>query len=155
MKLCTVNLLTKDNNILVDVYIDDFFGAAMVEEAPFAYNKLLLLLQELGLEISPEKCFQPSTRMICLSILFDTELMTISVPREKVVKLKEEVSTWLSISSFNKRQLQSLSGKLSYVTVCVQLGRIFRNRLLNVFRSFTSRKQRLPVTKKMRGDILR
>ena len=82
MKLCTFNFLTKHNNILVD---DDFFEAATVEEAPFAYNKLLLLLQELGLEISPEKCFQPSTCMISLSILFNPELMIISVPREKVV----------------------------------------------------------------------
>ena len=79
----------------VDVYTDDFFGAATVEEAPFAYNKLLLLLQELGLQISPEKCFQPSTRMICLGILFDTELVTISAPEEQVVKFKAELSTKL------------------------------------------------------------
>ena len=92
--------------------------------------------------------------MICLGILFDTELMTISVPEEKVVNLKEELSTWLSLLSFNKRQLQFLLGKLSYVTACVQPGRIFTNRLLNVLRSFTSRKQRLPVTKEMRNDIL-
>ena len=149
-----VFILTKDNNVLVAVYIDDFFGAATAEEAPFVYNKLLLLLQELGLQISPEKCFQPSTRMICLGILFDTEVMTISVPEDKVVKLKEELSTWLSRSSFNKRQLQSLLGKLSYVTACVQPGRIFTNRLLNVLRSFMSRKKRLPVTKEMRNDIL-
>ena len=82
MKLCTVNFLTKPNNILVD---DDFFEATTVEEAPFAYNKLLLSLQQLGLEISPEKCFQPSTCMISLSILFNPELMIISVPRENTV----------------------------------------------------------------------
>ena len=45
--------------------------------------------------------------MIYLGILFDTELMIISIPEEKVVKLKEELSTWLSISSFNRRQLHS------------------------------------------------
>ena len=28
-----VFILTKDNNVLVDVYIEDIFGAAMVEEA--------------------------------------------------------------------------------------------------------------------------
>ena len=38
MKLCTVTFLTKDNNILVDVYIDVFFGAATVEEAPIIIN---------------------------------------------------------------------------------------------------------------------
>ena len=38
-----VFILTKDNNVLVDVYIDDFFGAATVEEALFVYNKLLFL----------------------------------------------------------------------------------------------------------------
>ena len=92
--------------------------------------------------------------MIYLGILFDTEVMTISIPEDKVVKLNEELSTWLSHSSFNKRQLQSLLGKLSYVTACVQPGKIFMNRLLNVLRSFTSCKQRLPVNKEMRNDIL-
>ena len=38
MKLGTVNFLTNDNNILVDVYIDVFFGAATVEEAPIIIN---------------------------------------------------------------------------------------------------------------------
>ena len=80
--------------------------------------------------------------------------MTISVPEDKVVNLKEELSPWLSRSSFNKRQLQSLSGKLSYVTACVQPGRIFMNRLLNVLRSFISSKERLPVTKEMKNDII-
>ena len=69
------------------------------------------------------------------------------------MKLKEELSTWLSLSSFNKCQLQSLLGKLSYVTACVQTGRTFTNRLLNVSRSFWSCKQRLPVTKEIRNDI--
>ena len=148
-----VFILTKDN-AFVDVYIDDFFGAAIVEEPPFVYNRLLYLLRELGLEISPEKCFEPSTRMVCSGIIFDTELLISSVPEDKIVKLKEELSTWLSRLTFTKRQLQSLLGKLSYVTACVQPGRIFMNRLLNVLRSFTSRKQRLPVTMEMRNDIL-
>ena len=126
-------ILTEDNNILVDVYIDDVLGAAMAEEAPFAYNKLLLLLQELGLQILPEKCFQPSTRMICLGILFDTEVGTISVPEDKVVKLKEELSTRLSSSPFNKRQLQSLLGKLSYVTACVQPRENFYEQAIKCF----------------------
>ena len=99
---------------MVDVYIDDFFGAATVEEAPFVYNRLLFLLRELGLEISPENCFEPSTRMVCLGIIFDTELLIISVPEDKIVKLKEELCTLLSRLTFTKRQLQSLLGKLSY-----------------------------------------
>ena len=136
------------------MYIDDFFGAATVEDAPFVYNRLLFLLRELALEISPEKCFEPSTRMVCLGLIFNTELLIISVPEDKIVKLKEELCTWLSRSTFTKRQLQSLLGKLSYVTACVQPGRNFMNRLLNVLRSFTSRKQRLQVTMEMRNDIL-
>ena len=78
-----VFILTKDN-ALADVYIDDLFGAATVEEAPFVYNRLLFLLRELGLEISPEKCFEPSTRMVCLAIIIDTELLIISVPEDKL-----------------------------------------------------------------------
>ena len=57
--------------------------------------------------------------MVCLGIIFDTELLKISVPEDKIVKLKEELCTWLSRLTFTKRQLQSLLGKLSHVTACV------------------------------------
>ena len=143
-----VFILTKDN-ALVDVYIDDFFGAATVEEAPCVYNRLLPLLRELGLEISPEKRFEPSTHMVCLGITFDTELLIISIPEDKIVKLNEELCTWLLRLTFTKRQLQPSLGKLSYVTACIQPRRTFMNRLLNVLRSFTLCKQRLPVTMEM------
>ena len=92
--------------------------------------------------------------MVCLGVTFDTELLIISVPEDKIVKLKEELCTWLSCLTFTERQLQASLGKLSYATACVQPRRTFMNRLLNVLRSFTSRKQRLPVTMEMQNDIL-
>ena len=54
MKLCTVNVLTKDNNILV---VNEFFGAATVEEALFAYNKTLAFTTRTWLRNFTRKMF--------------------------------------------------------------------------------------------------
>ena len=57
MKLCTVNVLTKDNNILV---VDEFFGAATVEEALFAYNKPVCFYRKnLAQKLHQKNVFSP------------------------------------------------------------------------------------------------
>ena len=41
--------------LLADVYLDDFYGADSPARASTAFTALKQLLQELGLQISPEK----------------------------------------------------------------------------------------------------
>ena len=60
---------------------------------------------------------------------------------------------WPQFSTFTRRQLQSLLGKLSFVTACIRPGRIFMSRLLNRLRSLPSKPSRFPVTSDMLPDI--
>lgn len=117
-----------------DVYLDDFYGADNPSLAFQAFSQLGQLLQQLGLDSSPEKDTPPSTHMICLGILVDTEAFTLEVPASRLEDLRTELNLWRESSFFTKKQLQSLLGKLSFVSACVKPGRMFMARLLNCLR---------------------
>ena len=63
--------------------------------------------------------------MNCLGILVDTVAFTLEVPATHLTDLQAELTTWQVASFFTKKQLQSLLGKLSFITLCVKPGRIF------------------------------
>lgn len=71
-----------------DVYLDDFYGAESAHTADQAFERLNQLFLELGLQSSPEKDAHPSTNMVCLGIMVNTEDMTFSVPQERVTELR-------------------------------------------------------------------
>ena len=151
-RLAVIHIFTKEG-YTDDVYLDDFYGAEHPADSHFAFARVQDLFDELGLQSSSEKDCHPSTRMICLGILADTEKMLFEVPADRLSDLKTELLQWTQFSTFTRRQLQSLLGKLSFVTACVQPGRIFMSRLLNRLRSLPSKPSRFPVTSDMLSDI--
>ena len=138
-----------------DVYLDDFYGAEHPSLAHQAFSRLGQLFLQLGLDSSPEKDSPPSTSMICLGILVDTAAFTLEVPTTRLEDLLAELTTWQAAnSSFTKKQLQSLLGKLSFVTACVKPGRIFMARLLNSLRECKRpASHRYPISAAMLLDI--
>jgi hypothetical protein len=136
-----------------DVYLDDFYGAAPPEKAFNAFERLQILLDELGLKSSPEKDCSPSTSMVCLGIAVNTIELSLAVPPSRVEELSAELVLWKSRKHFTVKQLQSLLGKLSYVSACVKPGRIFMSRLLGKLRAFPSGSKRAAVTTDMKNDI--
>ena len=132
-----LHIFTKEG-YTADVYLDDFYGDEHPADSHFAFARLQDFFDELGLPSSPEKDCHPSMRMICLGILVDTEKMLFEVPADRLSDLKTELLQWTQFSTFTRRQLQSLLGKLSFVTACVRPGRIFMSRLLNRLRSLLS-----------------
>ena len=138
---------------LADVYLDDFYGADLPARASTTFTSLQQLLQELGLQTSPDKDSPPSTKLVCLGIDADSKEMSLSVPLFRVQELLQELSLWSQRSRHTKKQLQSLLGKLSFVTACVKPGRIFMARLLNNLRSFSKSRSSCPISDDMRADI--
>ena len=92
--------------------------------------------------------------MICLGILVDTEVFTLEVPASRLEELRTELTIWQKSSFFTKKQLQSLLGKLSFVTACVKPGRLFMARLLNSLRECKhAASYRYPISAAMLLDI--
>ena len=130
-------------DFLADVYLNDFHGADSPMRASTAFTALKQLLQELRLQTSPEKDSPPSTKLVCLGVHVDSEEMSLSVPPFCRQELLQKLSLWSKRTRYTKKQLESLLGKLSFVTACVKRGRIFMARLLNNLLSFpTSRSSR-------------
>ena len=116
-------------------YIDDIIGYAVKSQAEDSFHTLYNLLQELGFKISKNKLVTPTTKATCLGVELDTEKLTIAVPEEKLHEIRQECQEWLSKKTCNRRQLQSLLGKLLYVTKCVRASRPFLNRMLDTLRA--------------------
>ena len=77
------------------------------------------------------------------------------VPSFRITEVQQELQKWLVKSSFTRRKLQQLLGKLSFVSACVRPGRAFMCRLLNALRSCFSRPKNacLPISDELRSDI--
>ena len=102
-------------------YADDFAGA----EDSFTVAKTSLemvgqLLSDLGLLESTKKACPPSTVMVYLGVKFDTNNMAMFVEDEKVVELKHELNVWRRKTVATKQDLQSILGKLLWVSRTVR-----------------------------------
>ena len=91
----TVPYIMVQENHSTLCYIDDhlIFGQNK-EKCQRAFDRLTALLQELGFTISQHRNVYPSTSAICLGILVNTEDFTMSVPSDKLKKIKEIIKNF-------------------------------------------------------------
>ena len=112
-------------------YMDDFAGCeASLHKALASFTSLGNLMSSLGLVESVDKACPPSTKMVFLGVLFDTVKMTMSVPAEKVQELRLDLDHWARKTTAVRRDLQSILGKLFWVSRMVRHSRPFMARLL-------------------------
>ena len=58
--------------------------------------------------------------MIFVRISFDTKNLTISIDGQRLAEISQLVLDWLTKQVCNKKDLQSLLGKLNFVSQCVR-----------------------------------
>ena len=97
-------------------YVDDLIYCGLSPNIHQSFETLLELLTQMGLTINPKKLVAPSTSLICLGILINTETRTMSVPPDKLDSIIDMCSQWQNKTFCSKRQLQSLLGSLLYVS---------------------------------------
>ena len=111
-------------------YIDDLASAERAENAHFAFLTLRKVLCQCGVEEAIKKACFPSTKMLFIGVLFNSETMTIEITEERLKELNLLLRSWLDRENATLRDLQSLIGKLNFVASCVRPGRIFISRLI-------------------------
>lgn len=128
-------------------YSDDIGGCEKSHErATQSFKALGSLLLDLGLDESTSKAHPPSTSMPYLGIQFDTELMRMSIPPDKIAEVREEISLWMKRSTASKKSLQQLLGRLFWVSRCVRFSRGFMGRLITQLQQMHA----LPDQKKLK-----
>ncbi|KAI8484268.1 hypothetical protein Bbelb_380530 [Branchiostoma belcheri] len=79
--------------------------------------------------------------------------MTRRVPQFHLEEIRLLVSAWLDKKKATRRELQSLIGKLVFVSSCVPPGRLFISRMLEALRSLRRNHHRLRLTRDFRLDL--
>ena len=102
-------------------YLDDFLTIGP-PSSPTCQRNLEVLTQIcnfLGVPLAFEKVKGPSTILAFLGILSDTTRMETRLPKDKLTRLKNEVSQWINCTDARKREILSLVGSLQHATKVV------------------------------------
>lgn len=134
-------------------YLDDFQGAEVPAQATAAFRFLQSLLVDLGVDESKNKACPPSMRTTCLGVEFDTLAMTKSVHADCLAEIQEFLRCWSHKAKATKRDLQSLLGKLSFVSKCVKNSRIFLMRIIDLLKGLKHHHHRVSLNKEFKKDI--
>ena len=138
-------------------YVDDFMLLNHgLSAAKLALESVLKLFAELGIPISMNKLEGPSTSMIFLGILFDSDSMTIRLDDEKLSAIHTELLLWSDRSTASKEQLQSIVGVLSFAAKVVAPGRTFLRRMIDhskTLPSNTASTTQYPLSKSFHLDL--
>ena len=136
-------------------YSDDIAGAQdSFDLAMLSFNSLSSLLLELGLEESSEKAVSPSTTMLYLGVEYDTIKMEMRIGQDKCKELKDDLKTWYRKTVATKQELQSILGKLMWISRAVRHSRAFINRIISEIKKLTAQKQKITLSQDVRKDLL-
>ena len=114
-------------------YLDDFLLIAKgKEECEEMVQRFRRLLNELGVEENVPKHIPPSQVVIYLGIELDAVKMEARLDKNRLSELKSLIKEWSGKSSATKLQLQSLIGKFSFASRCVQQSRLYLRRLIDL-----------------------
>ena len=115
-------------------YLDDFLTMDRAEPRECSQNldtSLIHTCQSLGLPLKWPKLEGPSTVLIFLGIVLDTERLELRVLEEKLREIKVLITKWQTRKAGKKCELLSLIGKLAHVAKVIVPRRIFLRRMIN------------------------
>ena len=107
-------------------YIDDIYAVCHKDKAQTAYETLISVVQDIG---------------------------TFSIPSEKLEEISSLCHEMLLQDQMSKRELQTLLGKLLYISRCLRGSRIFLNRMLQLLRDHHHTNS-IILTQEFRYDLL-
>lgn len=136
-------------------YLDDFLlvGGPGSTECSESLSTLLATFERLGVPVATNKLEGPAHRLTFLGIEIDTLALEIRLPRPKLVELRTLVHAWCRRSSCEKRELQSLTGKLQHACKVVRLGRSFLRRMFELLAGVHKAHRKIRLNKAFRSDL--
>ena len=126
----TISFITFKLGIHILNYLDDSASAETNQNAYFAYNTMQVMSEKCGFEEANNNACHPSTSMIFVGVLFNTQSMTIEITAERLKEIISLLTSWLNKEKASLKEIQSLLGKLNFIAACVRPGRVFISRML-------------------------
>ena len=110
-------------------------------------------LSLLGFDVEWKKVSDPSTSTVFPGMNIDSVTFELTLPLEKVVKLKDLCSKILVRGHFTKKELESLGGLVSYCSYVVRGGRTFSRRIFDITASYSRSCKAISLNDAIKADI--
>ena len=162
---CAPYIFTNISNFVTDTmvrmgylcvanYLDDFlvFGDTYLE-CQKVQTALITLLGDLGFLVSWKKCSTPSTSVRYLGIIIDSVNMTLSLPDDKLVKLRKELDFFVDRTRATKKQIQRLCGILAHGAKVIRGGRTFSRRIIDLLSGLGEGNPRIRLSEEFILDL--
>jgi len=143
-------------------YLDDFLiiSPPSSDEGSRHLHSLLELFERLRVPVAPEKVEGPASCITFLGIEFDTNLMILRLPQQKLQALKSMIAEWLERllsakkPSCSVKDLQSLVGSLQHACKVVRPGRTFLRRMFDLLKGSKKKQRGVRLNKCFLSDLM-
>ena len=113
--------------------LDDFLFIAETKDlCQYALDAFTNLAAKINLPLALHKTEGPTQNLIFLGIQIDTLRGELSIPIGKVKKYSANIEKALQEKQITFRELQSITGKLNFVSYIIPVGRCFSRRLYDL-----------------------
>ncbi|KAJ8917013.1 hypothetical protein NQ315_012931 [Exocentrus adspersus] len=143
------------------VYLDDWLIIGQsIQECKNSVNKTVKILEHLGFIINKEKSkLTPSQERTFLGFRYNTSKMTISLPKDKEIKLSKLISKYNLKKNYRIREFAHFLGNLVAACPAIQYGwlhiKSFENqKCLALYRNKQNYDALMTTSEKMKEDIL-
>ena len=99
-------------------YLNDMVTAEHWDQPGTCFFTLRDIIDSMGAVEAESKAVSPCMRMNFFGICFDTELLTMKVPQERVSECMGLLTEWLDKNEVRRKEVESLVGKLSSYHIC-------------------------------------
>ena len=136
-------------------YIDDFLfvGKEGTTDCEELMTKFHTACDKLGVPIAPEKTEGPTNKLIFLGLTINSSDQTVTIPEDKLIKLRGLLTTMLGRKKCTLKEVQSLIGSLNFACRAVAPGRAFLRRLIGSIKKLNKPHFHLRVTQDMKEDL--
>ena len=135
--------------------LDDFMfiGHKDTSECLKSLNTFLALAEKLGIPVKESKTVLPSTRVTVHGILIDTNVMEVSIPKDKLSNMLSLLALFKIRKKCTLKELQSLIGHLNFACLIIVPGRPFLRRLIDLTKGTYKPYNFIRITKEARADM--
>ena len=134
--------------------LDDFlFISPTFQSCQQALDRFIVVCQEVGVPLAPDKTVGPARMLDFAGIRLDTIDMSASLPPDKVHKFSQAIDTMLASKSVQLKHIQSLAGMLNFCCGVIAPARAFSRRLYNLSIGLSRPYHHRKVTNEVRADL--
>ena len=111
------------------------------------------ITQETGVYISYRKVVGPTQPITFLGITINTVSNTLTLGKDQIKRLKQQLIEFSSRKRASKQQLQSLAGSLNYACQAVCGGRFFLRRILDTIEPLKQQRHKARLSPSFPSDV--